>query len=263
MASISQRINHYSRSAVEWLGDSALRPLNQSNKWAIQLQTKLNRKFRSPNKPKRHFNYDPVLLPNPYLAEQDKKSQILEDAFRDTGFSIGYPAWNLLYYSLYTSLHFTDSRKPVIVETGTNQGFSTIILAQVLKDLNIDAKIMTVEFNPDYANIARENVAKAGLSDYVEFYVQDSLQYLRELVTKVDCIDFAFLDGNHEYKHVRQEFSIIYSKVVACGGKVYLDNTASGGVARTIRHIKRAYGGNVVEFLNCSWRPPGNAIWQG
>src|SRR5262245_40630372 len=128
MASMSQRFSYYSRSALEWLGDTAYRPFNQTNKWYVQLQTKLKRQFRSTHNAKRHFNYNSSILPNQFLAEQDKQSRSLEDALRDTGFSIGYPAWNLLYYSLYTSLHFVDSRKPVIVETGTNQGFSTIIL---------------------------------------------------------------------------------------------------------------------------------------
>lgn len=33
-------------------------------------------------------------------------------------------------------------------------------------------------------------------------------------------------------------------------------------MAKALRHIKAAYGGNLIEFLNCSWAPPGNAIWQ-
>jgi predicted O-methyltransferase YrrM len=263
MASTGQRLSHYSRAFLEWLGDTVNRPYNQANKWQTQLQTKLKRQFRDRHGNARQFQYNSELLPNQFLAEQDQLSRDAESAIRDTGYSIGYPAWNLLYYALYTSLHFSDSRKPVIIETGTNRGFSTIILAQVLKDLQIDGKIITVELDPATANIARENVAKAGLSNYVEFHVQDSLQFLREFVKTTDHIDFAFLDGNHQYEHVRQEFAIIYPRILACAGKVYLDNTASGGVARVLRHIKRAYGGNIVEFLNCSWGPPGNAIWQG
>jgi len=136
------------------------------------------------------------------------------------------------------------------------------MLAQVLKDLQINAKILTVEYTAERVELAKKNVAAAGLSDYVEFHIQDSLEFLRDLVSRVDNIDFAFLDDNHEYEHVRTEFSIIYPKVLVCAGKVYFDNTASGGVARVLRYIKRAYGGNIVEFLNCSWGPSGNAIWQ-
>ena len=35
---------------------------------------------------------------------------------------------------------------------------------------------------------------------------------------------------------------------------------ASGGIGTL--SIRAEYGGSVVEFANCSWSPPGNAIWQ-
>jgi hypothetical protein len=41
-----------------------------------------------------------------------------------TGLSMGYPAWNLLYYTLLCSL----PPDPVVAEVGTNLGFSTIVL---------------------------------------------------------------------------------------------------------------------------------------
>lgn len=262
MASNRERLEYYSKQTAEWVGDSVRRPLNVARKLGIQLQTKLQRRFREGKDNARQFDYDSTLLPNDYLAEMDAKSSDVDDALSDTGYSVGYPAWNLLYYALYTSLHFAHERPPVIVETGTNHGFSTIILAQVLKDLDINAKIVTVELHADICDIARKNVADAGLSDYVNFNVGDSLVFLENYVRHVAHIDFAFLDGNHEYQHVRREFDIIYPRIVAAKGKVYLDNTAEGGVKRAIDYIKRAYGGNVVEFLNCSWSPPGNAIWQ-
>ena len=29
-----------------------------------------------------------------------------------------------------------------------------------------------------------------------------------------------------------------------------------------VSFIRRAYAGDVIDFPYCSWRPPGNAIWQ-
>lgn len=174
---------------------------------------------------------------------------------------MGYPSWNLLYYALLCSLP-PEVREPVIVETGTNQGFSTIVMAQALKDLGARSVVRTVDIDPDVVAIARANVAKAGLSDYVEFHVEDSLKYLKRVVQEVRAIHFAFLDGNHAYDHLRKEFSILHPRVAACRGKVYFDNTTAGGVARALRYIRVAYGGNLIEFENCSWQPPGNAIWQ-
>ena len=211
---------------------------------------------------RRIFAYDYSLLPNKYLQELEKGSFDKEAAVQKTGYSIGYPAWNLLYYSILCSMPKVRTRKSVIVETGTNLGFSTIILAQALKDSGVEGRVYTVDINEKAVEAARKNVERAGLADLVEFHVEDSLIFLRRLVKDVEFIDFAFLDGNHEYYYVRKEFSIIYSRVAASCGKVYFDNTVSGGVARGLRFIRRAYGGNMLEFRNCSWSPPGNAIWQ-
>jgi cephalosporin hydroxylase len=75
-------------------------------------------------------------------------------------------------------------------------------------------------------------------------------------------VDFALLDGAHDAEHVLAEFELVHPLVRSCGGKVYFDNTSAGGVAEALRRIGAAHGGNLVEFANCSWAPPGNAIWQ-
>ncbi|MGD0336889.1 MAG: class I SAM-dependent methyltransferase [Candidatus Omnitrophota bacterium] len=220
---------------------------------------------------RRIFKYNYSLLPNSYIGEIEKNAGYGEDveeniklAIEKTGLSIGYPAWNLLYYSLLCSLPRKDEQEAVVVETGTNRGFSTIILAQALKDSGIQGYVHTVDIEKDLIAKAEENIEKAGLGlkEYVKFKVQDSVAFLEELVKTKDHINFAFLDANHEYSKVKEEFSIIHSKILACKGKVYFDNTSEGGVAETLRFIKDNYDGSMVEFRNCSWNPPGNVIWQ-
>lgn len=208
---------------------------------------------------RRAFDYDRNLLPNRYLAELESASPNLETAVTLTGLSIGYPAWNLLYYCLLCSLPRGEA---VVVETGTNHGFSTIVMAQAMKDAGARGVVRTIDIDPSVVPRAMENVEKAGLTDYVDFKIGDSLAHLRDLVGDQDHVDFAFLDGNHERVHVVKEFEILYPKLAACGGKAYFDNTASGGVADALRQIRATHGGNVVEFRSCSWSPPGNAIWQ-
>jgi hypothetical protein len=78
----------------------------------------------------------------------------------------------------------------------------------------------------------------------------------------VTYIDFAFLDANHEFEFVRKEFELVHPLVERAGGKVFLDNTTFGGVYDMLTHIRERYGGNLIEFRNASWSPPGNAIWQ-
>jgi predicted O-methyltransferase YrrM len=175
--------------------------------------------------------------------------------------SLGYPAWNLLYYTLYCSLP-PEREHPVVIETGTNKGLSTIVMAQALKDLGARAVVDTVEVDEDLMAIARENVEQAALSDYVRFHVRDAVGFLSEMAERFDHFDFVLLDDDHSYGQVLEEIKIVCPKVAAGGGKVYFDNTAWGDVAMALRDLQKLFPGHLVQFDNCSWRPPGNAIWQ-
>lgn len=198
---------------------------------------------------RRQRDYDPRLLPNPHLATLDGGRDV----------SPGYPAWNLLYYTLLCSITYDA---PVVVETGTNRGLSTIVMAQALRDLDVDAAVETVELNAELSAIARDNVAAAGLTDHVRFHVGDSVAFLAEFVPSVDRLDFAYLDARHRYAHVMEEINLVCPKVSGSGGKVYFDNTQKRGIRRALDELRHKFDGNLVEFDNCSWAPPGNAIWQ-
>lgn len=207
---------------------------------------------------RRAFAYDRRRLVNPYLAGFEAASRDLPSAVARTGLSIGYPAWNLLYYSLLCGLTCAE---PVVVETGTNHGFSTIVMAQALIDAG-GGVVRTVDADAALVAVARTHAARAGVAHRIRFSVGDSRAFLEGLRAEVDRVDFAFLDADHRADRVLAEFALVHPLVAACGGTVYFDNTSAGGVAEALRRIRARYGGNVVTFANCSWAPPGNAIWQ-
>jgi predicted O-methyltransferase YrrM len=237
---------------------------------------------------RRRFDYDRRLLPHPYLEELEPtggdpefermrrtrprdetdraellKARVAARAkwLKETVESPGYPAWNLLYFTLICSI-VPELEDVIVLETGTNHGVSTIVLAQALKELGVDAVVRTVELNPQLSEIARRNVDRAGLSNYVQFNVGDSIDFLEKLTADVDHIDFAFIDDRHTRDHVVREIELVCPKVVPRRGKVYFDNTSRGDVAEALRVLGERFGGNLIEFGNCSWAPPGNAIWQ-
>jgi predicted O-methyltransferase YrrM len=201
---------------------------------------------------RRRQEYDRRLLVNPHLEVAEAQGAI--------ALSVGYPAWSLLYYSLLCTLPV--GRPAFVVETGTNHGLSTIVLAQAVKDGGEGGKVHTIDIDPALVSIAKQNVAAAGLSDFVDFHLGDSTTELRDICSQVPGIDFAFLDAGHDFASVMSEFRVVVAKVKAARGTVYFDNTVQDGVAKALRHIHIRYGGNLVEFPNCSWNPPGNAIWQ-
>ena len=68
-----------------------------------------------------------------------------------------------------------------ILELGTLGGYSTIWLARALP---AGGRLVTLEANPQYAEVARANIANAGLADVVELRVGPALDTLSQLASE-------------------------------------------------------------------------------
>jgi precorrin-6B methylase 2 len=213
-----------------------------------------------PLRSRRRFDYDRRLLPNSYMAELEPEGIDLEGAIERSGLTIGYPAWNLLYFALLCSVP-PGRADLVVLETGTNEGVSTIAMAQALADSGSQARLLTVDVSEELSAIARRNVERAGLSQHVEFHVGDAIKFLEDVTGRFGRVDFAFIDDDHRFAHVTSELEVLCPHVPP-GGKVYFDNTTGMGIPRALAFLVERFGGSLVEFENCSWQPPGNAIWQ-
>lgn len=214
----------------------------------------------------RMFDYSRSLLVNDYLRSLEDGVENLEQARTKSGLTIGYPGWNLLYYATLCGLD--RERENVIVETGSNLGCSTIVLAQALKDSRLPGHVHTVELVEENYRQARENVVRAGLQDYVTLACGDSVAFLRTLATRVTRVRFAFLDGAHEQDTVVAEFDAIHP-LLDDKSLVFFDNTyriaephEDQRVNGALRIITQRFGGSLVNFENTSWFTPGQAVWQ-
>jgi predicted O-methyltransferase YrrM len=86
----------------------------------------------------------------------------------------------------------TGARK--ILEIGTLGGYSTIWLARGLAS---GGRVITLELNPDYAEVARSNLANAGLADKVEVRAGKALDTLPQLEAEGAApFDFVFIDAD-------------------------------------------------------------------
>lgn len=85
-------------------------------------------------------------------------------------------------------------RARTIIEFGASFGVSTIYLAAALRDLD-GSLLITTELVPEKGQLARQNLAQAGLADLVEVRVGDALETLRDLPADVDLL---FLDGAND-----------------------------------------------------------------
>jgi predicted O-methyltransferase YrrM len=77
-----------------------------------------------------------------------------------------------------------------VLEVGTLGGYSTIWMARGLPD---GGRLVTLEIDPKHAEVARVNVAEAGLSGRVEIRVGAAAD---TLATLTDPFDFVFIDAD-------------------------------------------------------------------
>jgi precorrin-6B methylase 2 len=214
----------------------------------------------------RWFDYDRRMLPNALLAELEEGVTDVDKARSLTGASIGYPGWGVIYYVTACAL---DPAKPAtILETGTNWGCSTIVLASALRDAGIEGLVHTVEIDPANIAKARDHFARAGLADRIVLHEGDSRVVLPNLLRTLDEVSVAFLDGGHSFELVKAEFETVVPKL-ARRGVVLFDNTyeiaegnEDGRVNAFLKWMPTVYGGNLINLPYCSWYTPGLAMWQ-
>ena len=214
----------------------------------------------------RMFGYDTKILPNSYLADLEDGVNSIDEARKMTGATIGHPGWGLIYHLLLS--HLDRSREEIIIETGTNFGCTTIVLAQALIDAKALGRVITFELVQENMERARANWQAAGVIERIESHTGDSRENLPKTLAGLANIRFAFLDASHLYNDVRQEFEMVLPKLTD-DALVVFDNTwciAEKGedprVNGFLRDIPGLYGGNLINLEFVSWFTPGLAIWQ-
>jgi predicted O-methyltransferase YrrM len=81
-----------------------------------------------------------------------------------------------------------------ILEIGTLGGYSTLWLARALP---AGGRLITLEFEPKHAEVARGNFILAGVADVIDLRVGPALESLRQMVSE-GCapFDFIFIDAD-------------------------------------------------------------------
>src|SRR5580704_3787172 len=123
-----------------------------------------------------------------------------------------------------------------ILEIGTLGAYSTIWLARALPP---DGKLITLEINPRYAEVARRNLQSAHLSPKVTVKVGPALESLSHLQTAGEApFDLVFIDADKEGypKYLQKALPLLRE-----GGLVLADNALPDAVLdpKTDHGIKR------------------------
>ena len=111
-----------------------------------------------------------------------------------------------------------------ILEVGTLGGYSTIHLARALPE---DGFLVSLELDESYAELARQNLAEAGLEDKVEVRVGDARELLADMVENAEGpFDLTFIDADKESYPEYLEWALRLSQP---GSLILADNTIRGG----------------------------------
>jgi predicted O-methyltransferase YrrM len=115
------------------------------------------------------------------------------------------------------------TRATRVLEIGTLAGYSTIELA---RGVGAGGRVITLEYEPRHAEVARQNLARAGVGDRVEVIVGAALDTLPTLVGREEPFDLIFIDADKENNVAYVEWAI---ELGAPGSIIVVDNIARSG----------------------------------
>lgn len=129
-----------------------------------------------------------------------------------------------------------------ILEIGTLGAYSTVWMGMALPE---NGRLITLDFDENYIEVARESLEIAGLQDKVEIRHGVAAQTLAKMVQDQEApFDFIFIDADKENNPVYLDFAlklsrpgtVIVADNVVRQGKV-LDTTGKADNIRGLRHF--------------------------
>jgi predicted O-methyltransferase YrrM len=145
-------------------------------------------------------------------------------AARDSADAAGMPAIEVsAQHAKLLSLLATSTRATRVLEIGTLAGYSTIALA---RGVGSSGRVVTLEYEPRHAEVARGNLAAAGVADRVEIVVGPALDSLPALADRGERFDFFFIDADKENNSAYVQWAI---DLAMPGAVLVIDNIARNG----------------------------------
>jgi predicted O-methyltransferase YrrM len=152
-----------------------------------------------------------------YIVQALVPSDAALDAALRSSTEAGLPAINVApNQGKFLALLATIQGAQRILEIGTLGGYSSIWLARSLPS---DGQLVTLELSPKHAEVARQNLERAGVASKVDVRVGRAVDTLAALASEgVRPFDFVFIDADKqsipEYFHWSLELSRVGSVIV-------------------------------------------------
>jgi len=160
-----------------------------------------------------------------YIAEQLVKTDSALDRALETSAAAGLPAINVSPNHgklLHILARLVNAR--AILEIGTLGGYSTIWMARALPP---GGRLITLEFEPKHAELAKANIAHAGLSDVVDVRLGMALETLPGIAAEnTGPFDLIFIDAD---KVSTADYFQWALKLARVGSLIVVDNVIRKG----------------------------------
>jgi predicted O-methyltransferase YrrM len=190
---------------------------------------------------------DPKALDELFNRVLETEDDVLKAA-REAEAAAGMPAIEVsAQHGKFLFLLAKAMRATRVLEIGTLAGYSAIQLARAV---GAGGQVVTLEFDPKHAEVARQNFTRARVDDRVEVIVGAALDTLPTLEER-DAFDLIFIDADKENNVAYVEWAI---KLGAPGSIIVVDNVARFGrvlepapddlQARAVRDMLEMMGAN-------------------
>ena len=144
-----------------------------------------------------------------------------------------------------------------ILEIGTLGGYSTIWLGRALP---ADGRLITLEYDEKHADVARRNLARAGLDGITEVRTGPALESLPKLADENPApFDLVFIDADKANNVHYLEWAL---RLTSAGSLIVVDNVVRGGrVADADSDAEDVRGSRgAIELIGSHPRLSGTAI---
>uniref|UniRef100_A0A8C8S2X6 catechol O-methyltransferase n=1 Tax=Pelusios castaneus TaxID=367368 RepID=A0A8C8S2X6_9SAUR len=140
-----------------------------------------------------------------------------------------------------------ETKPSVLLELGTYCGYSAVRIARLLQP---NACLLTIEFNPDYAAIAKQMIEFAGLQEKVKILEGPSEAIIPQLKKKheVDTLDFVFLDHWKE-RYKPDTILLLECGLLRKGSVILADNVIVPGAPEFIQYIRNNKSFECTNYL--------------
>jgi len=171
----------------------------------------------------------------------------------------------LLYLWLSELLSRIDLSSVSIVEVGTARGFSALCMAKAMQARNVEGRVLTLDVLPHRVPMlwnciddergpsTRDNLLSPWetlVERYLMFFQGDSLRVLARL--HLPRVHFAFIDGQHDEAHVREEFKWVAERQRRGDAVVFDDYNVESfpGVVRAVDAglLRFGYDSEIVDI---------------